>query len=622
MRASLTGLCICVVVWATACTRNGAGEVDTVPAEAAPRVTVSADEAMSPVPAWRPVLPAVDVGTRDGLHARAAIAMAEGPLYGSDGEDAASIYLALARADADDVRAARGLADVASALVRQGDRDLAALDLEGDGSRRAHEIAGVARVIGAHVFASRARTRRMQDRLNAYLARVDLVDEALRENRAGERELAADRIGELGGGALQRFQTALRLRPADPRAMQGLAASESALIRRAEAAAERNDFESVEYWLGAASAIRPDAGTVTDARIRIADARAAKVRRLRDAGIAALPQFRGIEAARQQLAELLLVAPTGDPAAVELRNRIELATHYGLFRPGQVFTDGSALGGRGPQLIVVPHGAFRMGAGDDDPDATDVEKPSRLIRFDRGFAMSRTEITVGQFRRFIEATSHRARANRRGFSSTYDERSGNFVRRGYVDWQRGYAGAAVADDMPVLHVSAKDAQAFAAWLSEQTGQVYRLPSEAEFEYVLRAGQDGRYPWSTTPPPARIENVTGALDISPNGRRWQNAFAGYGDGAWGPAPVGSYRPNRYGLHDVAGNVSEWVDDCWHAGYRRAPDDGRAWINPGCRARVVRGGSWASAPVQTRNSWRQQMDADSTHARIGFRVVREI
>lgn len=236
--------------------------------------------------------------------------------------------------------------------------------------------------------------------------------------------------------------------------------------------------------------------------------------------------------------------------------------------------------------------------------------------------MSRHEITVGEFRRFMDATDHRARAERRGFSGTYDERTGNFVRRGYVDWRRDHAGRPAADDMPVLHVSAKDAQAYAEWLTEQTGRTYRLPSEAEFEYALRAGQRGLYPWSTPTPPARVGNLTGALDVAPTGKRWQNAFAGYGDGFWGPAPVGRYRPNPYGLHDLAGNVAEWVDDCWHASYRRAPAHGRAWINEGCRARVVRGGSWASAPHQTRSSWRQQMDADTTNARIGFRVVREI
>lgn len=176
--------------------------------------------------------------------------------------------------------------------------------------------------------------------------------------------------------------------------------------------------------------------------------------------------------------------------------------------------------------------------------------------------------------------------------------------------------------MPVLHVSARDAEAYAAWLSAQTGAGYRLPSEAEFEYALRAGSETRYAWGDGAPPPGAGNFTGARDTSPSGRDWRNAFSGYGDGHWGPARAGTFSPNGYGLHDLAGNVSEWVADCWHDGYRRAPVDGAAWVNPGCRTRVIRGGSWASSPAQTRSAWRLSADADTTNARLGFRVVRTL
>ncbi|MGO4781199.1 formylglycine-generating enzyme family protein, partial [Lysobacter sp. 2RAB21] len=79
---------------------------------------------------------------------------------------------------------------------------------------------------------------------------------------------------------------------------------------------------------------------------------------------------------------------------------------------------------------------------------------------------------------------------------------------------------------------------------------------------------------------------------------------------------------FGLHDMGGNVSEWVADCWHDNYRRAPRDGAAWFNPGCRTRVFRGGSWSSSPAQTRAAWRQGTSADTTNGRLGFRVVRDI
>ena len=120
--------------------------------------------------------------------------------------------------------------------------------------------------------------------------------------------------------------------------------------------------------------------------------RTARVNSLRDLGIAALaiPTPAGIRRARERLVDLLRIAPSADPATAEVRQRIDLATHYGLFRPGQVFTDAMGSSGRGPQLVVVPHGAFRMGAAPEEADATEAESPARNIRFDRGFAMSRT----------------------------------------------------------------------------------------------------------------------------------------------------------------------------------------------------------------------------------------
>ena len=159
-------------------------------------------------------------------------------------------------------------------------------------------------------------------------------------------------------------------------------------------------------------------------------------------------------------------------------------------------------------------------------------------------------------------------------------------------------------------------------LAEQTGLRYRLPSEAEFEYVLRAGGRGRYPWGDGAPPRGMLNTTGGNDRSPGGRPWANAFEGYGDGHWGPAPVGSLVVNPWGLHDLSGNVSEWVADCWHDSFRRAPKDGSAWVNPGCRNQVIRGGSWASSPAQTRSAWRAPAQVDTTNARLGFRVVRDL
>ncbi len=607
---------LAIVSLATACSREAGQTVPVgTPAVAAraPVVTISADQAVSPVPAW--VAPAVDVTDANAreMKGKAAAALKAGHLFADADADAAiPIYLALRAHAPGDASISAAFAQSLRALLAQGDEALDAIDDDPLSLRRAHEVGAVARAIAPD-----------DEDAVAYLDRLERVDQAQQANRLGEDALNAGRLGETGtGGAIALFRQALQLRPGDVRASQGLAAAESVLIRRAESAAQGDDYAGAERWLTLAQAVLPRTGTVGHARERLAARRASRIGDLRDHGIRALGDADGINEARRHFAVLLRIAPSGDLAAAELRQRIDLAVHYGLFRPGQVFTDALAGGGRGPQLVVVPHGAFRMGAQLGEADATDAERPAHNVRFDRGLAMSRTEVTVGEFRRFIAATGYRARSARRGYSTAYDERSGNLVRRGGVDWRSDYAGKPASDHQPVVHVSAKDATAYAQWLSEQSGQRYRLPSEAEFEYALRAGMQTRFPWGDGNPPARSGNNTGGLDISPSGRKWQNAFAGYGDGAWGPAPVGSYNPNRYGLHDLAGNVSEWVADCWHDSYRRAPGDGSAWVNPGCRIRVVRGGSWASSPAQTRSAWRLGSGADNTSARTGFRVVREI
>lgn len=618
MRAKAAALWVGVALVALAggCSREQdaaapAGGSGDAGGKRAPIVTISRDQAVSPVPDWQAPKVVVDTENLVQLQADAAEALAAGELFGEP-DDAIPLYLALRTHAPGDADIAAGFGRALGALIELGDAALAAIDDDRESLHRAHEIAAVARSIAPE-----------HDSVVAYLTRVDRTDEAERANLQGERALNAGDIGGDGkNGAVGHFRAALDLRPGDVRAMQGLAAAESALIRRAEQAAGDDDYAGAERWLKQAATVRPEMDTAAHSRARIALQRASRVGNLRDLGIAALSREDGVDAARGHLADLLRIAPAGDPAAIELRERIELASHYGLFRPGQAFTEALQRGGRGPEMVVIPHGAFRMGAAPDEADATDAERPARNIRFERGLAMSRHEITVGEFRRFVTATGHEPRANRRGYSTAYDERSGNLVRRGGIDWQSDYAGKPASDSMPVVHVSAPDAAAYAAWLSEQSGHDYRLPSEAEFEYALRAGNRTRFAWGDGGPPPNAGNFTGAKDESPSGRHWRNAFKGYGDNAWGPAPVGSYAANAYGLHDLAGNVSEWVADCWHDSYRRAPEDGEAWINPGCRMKVVRGGSWASSPAQTRSAWRLGSDVDTTNARVGFRVVREI
>ena len=205
----------------------------------------------------------------------------------------------------------------------------------------------------------------------------------------------------------------------------------------------------------------------------------------------------------------------------------------------------------------------------------------------------------------------------------YDEESGRIIDRRGITWRNDYLGNKAADDLPVIHISWNDANAYARWLSARTGKNYRLPSEAEFEYALRAGSTTRYPWGDGDPTKVFGNVTGDGDRSPRLKRsWAKAFPHYDDRYWGPAPVASFPPNKFGLRDIDGNVSEWVEDCWHDNYMRAPADSSAWINPGCTNHVIRGGSWGSSPDQERSAFRTYAPSDTRSARVGMRVARDL
>ena len=584
--------------------------VAVVPSVRAGSVSISGDDALAEILTWS--LPAVTIDEDGERAARRKLkrALEAGDLF-ETADSAIPLLFALQRLKPDDAGLPVQVAAVRALIVEQGDAALLEGDADLDALRAAQRRAAVLRKLWP-----------LDADVLAYLARVDRSERAWDHNAQADALLAAGQLGENGGGALAAYRVALSLRPGQLRASQGLVAVETALIGRAESAAQRGDFNEAQQQLAHAAKVRSDPGTIPAALRRINAIRGERVRRLRDEGLIVLGNQDGLRIARERLAEMLRIADPSNPASVELRQRIDLVGHYGLFRPGQVFTDELRHGGRGPQLVVIPHGNFRMGAPEDEQGTTPAEHPQHEVRLERGFAMTRNEITVGEFSRFVTATGYVPRATQRAHSIAYDARSGNFVRGSGVDWRSTYDGKPAPFGMPVIHVTARDAEAYADWLGTETGAHYRLPSEAEFEYALRAGSQARYPWGNGAPPPDSENVTGGLDRSPQGRTWSNAFPGYGDSWWGPAPAGSMAANAYGLHDMAGNVSEWVADCWHQGYRRAPATGVAWVNPGCRNRMYRGGSWASAPAQVRSAWRASGGMDATNARVGFRLVRQI
>ncbi|OLG36804.1 serine/threonine kinase, partial [Xanthomonas oryzae pv. oryzae] len=375
------------------------------PAAAAPskpNVSIGGEESAETVAQWQP--PAVELGDEPlaQVRKRAEQALQEDRLY-RDANDAIPLYLAIQqRAGGKDVASRRGLEQARGRLLERGAALIQQTEGQDDTLEQAREVAIVALALAPQ-----------DPKVRALQREVETAQRVLAFNRAGEEDLRGGRLGEDGNGALVNFRDAAHLDPDNPRTRQGLAAVESGLLERAEQAAQASDYIGAHYWLQMAGQVRERAPTIADARAQVERMRRAHIAALHDAGLHDLTSPRGLKAAGEKLAEVLRIADPGDPLAGDLRRRLELATHYGSFRPGQVFTDGLKVGGRGPQMIVVPHGAFQMGPGDAEPGASDNERPAHYVRFARGFALSITEVTVAEFGRFVQATDARPRATRR-----------------------------------------------------------------------------------------------------------------------------------------------------------------------------------------------------------------
>ncbi|TDU28152.1 formylglycine-generating enzyme required for sulfatase activity [Panacagrimonas perspica] len=245
-----------------------------------------------------------------------------------------------------------------------------------------------------------------------------------------------------------------------------------------------------------------------------------------------------------------------------------------------------------PEMVTMPGGSFLM--GELGETGLLYERPIREVQI-KPFAMGRYEVT------FIEWDDCHAA----GFCMTRPDDKG---------WGRGFH--------PVINVTWVDAQQYVAWLSRKTGQSYRLPTEAEWEYAARAGTTSSFPWGESL--AATCDYANAFDISGHNERpnwFWSVFCV--DGYAYTAPVGSFPPNPWGLYDMQGNVWEWTQDCWHSDYTGAPTDGSAWISGGeCEKRVNRGGGWGNHPRTLRVAKRDADSATGYGDAFGFRVVRDL
>jgi formylglycine-generating enzyme required for sulfatase activity len=236
------------------------------------------------------------------------------------------------------------------------------------------------------------------------------------------------------------------------------------------------------------------------------------------------------------------------------------------------FSDSLRIGGTAPVMMKIPAGSFTMGSPGSSTNFD--ERPSHTVTL-QGFNMSRYEVTVGEYRRYLSATG----------------RDSGFLKGRH-------------SKQPVTKVSWLDAQRYVKWLSAQTGKSYRLPTEAEWEYAAAAGAQTMYWWGN-------ELADGQANCFGCGSKLDGKLA----------RVGSFEANVLGLHDMSGNVMEWTQDCANTSYQGAPTDGSAWRRGDCTRSIVRGGAYNTPSDNLRTRKRNSYARDSQLDNIGIRLVRD-
>jgi formylglycine-generating enzyme required for sulfatase activity len=235
--------------------------------------------------------------------------------------------------------------------------------------------------------------------------------------------------------------------------------------------------------------------------------------------------------------------------------------------------------GPAPEMVLIPVGRFMMVSPASERERWHDEGPVHRVTISQPFWLGRYPVTRAEYAEFVNEAGHEG-----------------------DDWKQ--AGFLQDDRHPVVNVSHTDAEAYVTWLSAKTGQTYRLPSEAEWEYAARAGTTTARYWGEAA-----------------GRPNQCArFSGEFRDAGGTARVGSYYPNPFGLYDMLGNVWEWCADAWHGDYQGAPTDGSAWATNNSVRRVIRGGAWDNTERFVRAGYRFGFDPANRDDNLGFRLAR--
>ena len=308
----------------------------------------------------------------------------------------------------------------------------------------------------------------------------------------------------------------------------------------------------------------------------------------------------------------------GNPAVTETEEKIDVPVVY---QAGMQFQDRLKAGLNGPKMVVLPSGEFNIGSQINEQGRSNNEGPQKKVSLRRPIAISKTEVTVGQFRMFVEATGYVTEAEKnpevgcRIFDNGWRwEANRNWREHRYEQ----------SDRHPVVCVSWDDALAYIDWLTEQTGELYSLPSEVEWEYAARSGSQKSRFWEEEEQEAcgyaNVSDLSRAR-MSNLSRSPENIFV-CDDGYAYSAPVASFQENNFGINDMLGNVWEWTADCWNDNYDDLPQVGQPRLHGNCSNRVYRGGSWGNFPALIRAAKRGTDPKEFRYYNVGFRVTRHI
>ncbi|MCP4696177.1 MAG: formylglycine-generating enzyme family protein, partial [Gammaproteobacteria bacterium] len=241
--------------------------------------------------------------------------------------------------------------------------------------------------------------------------------------------------------------------------------------------------------------------------------------------------------------------------------------------PLGVYRDKLRGGGRAPIMLKLPGGSFMMGSKPHRPHPDEHPRTAVVLR---GFSISKYEVTFQEYLRFAQKTKRRRPDDR--------------------EWGAG--------TRPIINISWHDATAYTQWLTAQTGHQYRLPSEREWEYAAAAGTDTAFWWGK-------KTGKNHANCSACGSKWDSVKT---------APVGRFRPNKFGLFDTVGNVMEWTISCYHPNYKGAPRTGQTWEGGDCSHLVVRGSAYNTPKSSLRVTKRAKFNPNARNDNLGFRVVR--